>query len=62
MYSIGCPRCNVLKQKLDQKGIKYTENDSVEEMQKLGISLVPVLCVGDMLMDFTTAIQWVNDQ
>ena len=48
--------------KLEEKGIKYTENNSVDEMLSLGISQVPVLSVNNKLLDFSTANDWVNQQ
>lgn len=62
LYSTGCPKCEVLKKKLAEKGIQYTENNSVDEMLKLGIEAVPVLKVNDRLLDFKEAIDWVNKQ
>lgn len=62
LYSTGCPKCKVLKKKLEEKGIKYTENNSVDEMLSLGISQVPVLSVNNKLLDFSTANDWVNQQ
>lgn len=62
LYSTGCPKCTVLKKKLDNKGIEYTENSSVEEMLSLNITLVPVLKVGDSMMDFVQANTWINEQ
>lgn len=62
LYSTGCPKCTVLKKKLDNKGIEYTENSSVEEMLSLNITLVPVLKVGDSMMDFAQANTWINEQ
>ena len=44
------------------QGIKYTENNSVDEMLSLGISQVPVLSVNNKLLDFSTANDWVNQQ
>lgn len=61
LYSTGCPRCNVLKQKLDSKSIRYEVNTSVDEMEALGISQVPVLLVDEKLMRFTDAVKWVNE-
>lgn len=52
----------ILKKKLDQKGISYQENTSVEEMLTLGIMQVPVLKVGDCLLEFAAANDWVNKQ
>lgn len=62
LYSTGCPRCRVLKAKLDKKGIEYIENSSVDEMMELGIEEVPMLDVGDKLLGFAEAVQWVNDK
>lgn len=62
LYSTGCPKCKVLKKKLDEKGIKYTVNLSVEEMMAIGITQVPVLCVEGKLLQFKQAVDWVNTQ
>lgn len=60
LYSTGCPRCKVLKKKLDDKHIMYTENNSVDEMMCLGIMQVPVLSVNKNLLDFSQANEWLN--
>lgn len=62
LYSIGCPQCTVLKMKLDRKGIEYRLNDSVEEMQALGITSAPVLSVNGELKKFSEAVRWVGEQ
>ncbi len=59
LYSTGCPRCMVLKKKLDSKGILYNENNNVEEMLSLGINEVPVLSVGGVFMDYSNATKWL---
>lgn len=61
LYSTGCPRCNVLIKKLDNKNLKYSVVSSVEEMQELGISEVPVLKVGDNFLNFGQANKWINE-
>ena len=61
LYSTGCPKCKVLKMKLDQKGVEYTICDDTSKMEELGISTVPMLQVDDgEFMNFTTAVQYVN--
>lgn len=62
LYSNGCPRCRVLKQKLDTKSINYTEENSVEKMLALGIEQVPVLSVDGEILAFSQANEWVNNQ
>ena len=61
LYSTGCPKCKVLKRKLEEKGIEFVENNSVEEMTELGITQVPVLSVCGALLDFKKAVTWVNE-
>lgn len=60
LYSTGCPKCSILKRKLDDKGVTYEENHDTNAMLALGIKFVPALMVGDKLMDFARAVQWVN--
>ena len=62
LYSTGCPKCGVLKKKLNERGIQYQENTTVEEMLALGITSVPVLCVDGEFMEFTDAVKWINNQ
>ncbi len=62
LYSTGCPRCNVLKSKLSDKEIAYIEITSVEEMKTLGITEVPILSIKGQMLDFKSAVEWVNKQ
>lgn len=62
LYSTGCPKCGILKKKLDERGMQYQENTVVEEMLSLGITSVPVLCVDGQMMDFANAVKWINNQ
>ena len=61
-YSTHCPKCKVLKLKLKQKNIEYTENDKVDEMLALGIQSAPALSVDGQIYLFADAIKWVNKQ
>lgn len=60
MYSTGCPKCTVLKKKLDEKNIQYTIESNEEKMLALNISVVPVLSVDGNLMSFADAVKWLN--
>lgn len=60
LYTTHCPRCEVLKTKLEQKNIEYSEVTSIDDMLSLGIKAVPMLNIDGKLMDFTKAIQWIN--
>lgn len=60
LYSTDCPRCKVLKQKLDEKNIEYTINDNVNDMIRLGLTQAPALGVDDDIKDFGDAVKWIN--
>ena len=62
LYSTHCPKCEVLKKKLAEKEISYTENNSVEEMLALGITEVPMLGIDGELKNFSAAVAWLNNQ
>lgn len=61
LYSTGCPKCKILKMKLEDKNIDYVENDDIETMISLGIEQVPVLSVDNKLFQFAEAVKWVNE-
>lgn len=62
LYSTHCPRCNVLAKKLQQKNISYEEVNDVEIMKEKGYLTVPILEVDGTIMDFKTAVDWINSQ
>ncbi len=62
LYTNGCPKCKVIKSKLEAKNIPFTENTNVEELISLGIQSLPVLKVGDEFLNFVNANTWVNNQ
>jgi glutaredoxin len=57
-----CPRCKILKAKLQFKKIEYIESHDEKEMQDLGIMTVPYMQVENKLMDFAEANAWINQQ
>ena len=61
LYSTGCPRCKILKSKLDKKGITYSVVDDVDKMLNMGMIVVPVLEVDGVRMSFKEAINWINN-
>ena len=62
LYSTGCPKCKVLERKLHDKGIYYTKNKSLNEMERLGFTTVPVLYVSGKYLKFNEAVKWINEQ
>lgn len=60
LYSTGCPKCRILKKKMDEKGIKYIMCTDMERMIELGFTEVPVLEVKEERFGFTEAVNWIN--
>lgn len=60
LFSNGCPKCKILKSKLDEKAVVYESSDDIQEVIKLGFRTVPLLIVDDNIMDFTKAIAWIQ--
>lgn len=61
LFSTGCPKCNVLKQKLDASGLDYEVETDVSTLIDLGIMEVPILKVGDDYKSFKVANDWINE-
>lgn len=62
LYSTDCPKCKVLVKKLEEKGIEYDTEKSVDKMIALDITEVPMLLVNGTLMSFRDACLWVGRQ
>lgn len=59
-YSTDCPKCKILKKKLDSKNLTYSLVDDVDVMLDLGLMSAPALSVDGKLMDFLNAINFIN--
>lgn len=57
-----CPKCKILKKKLQEKGIEYKEFNDEDEMQRMGILSVPVMDVDGEQLDFPAAIKYINER
>lgn len=62
LYEHGCPRCKVLKMKLDQKGVVYDTVNDIEAMKAKGFNEAPKLEVDGVVMGFKEAVEWVKEQ
>ena len=60
LYSTGCPKCDILTKKLQDKGVEYTTVSEVADILLEGIREVPVLDVDGERMAFGEAVKWVN--
>ena len=61
LYSNNCPRCKILKKKLNDNKINYEIIDDVDTMIDKGLSTVPVLEINGRMLDFKEAVEWVNN-
>lgn len=60
--SSTCPKCKVLKVKLDKAGIEYQVNENIEDAKALGIKTLPYIQLQDgTLLDFGAAIAFIRD-
>ena len=62
LYSTGCPKCKILKVKLDKLGIEYTTIEDVDLMQEKGFKEVPKLEVDGIVYSFKDAVDWLKEQ
>ena len=60
LYSTNCPKCNVLKNKLDAENVDYELVENEDVMIQKGFMSAPMLEVDGQVMDFITAVKWVN--
>ena len=57
----SCPKCKVLKMKMDKANLTYDVNENVEEMQELGIKSLPYLQLDDgILLNFGEAVKHIK--
>ena len=62
LYSTGCPKCKVLKMKMDKLGIEYNTISDIDVMQEKGFKEVPKLEVDDVIYDFKEAVDMLKEQ
>lgn len=55
-----CPRCDMLKAKLNAKNIAFAEIKDEATIEALGIDFLPVLQVGDSMLKLSEANDFIN--
>jgi glutaredoxin len=61
LYSTGCPKCNVLIQKLNTASIDFETSQDMDIIIEKGFTSVPVLQIDDEFLDFKAANEWINE-
>lgn len=61
LYTNDCPKCKILKSKLNEANIEYSEFTDVNKMVEYGIQLLPMLEIetGEML-DFDKSLEYIQ--
>ena len=62
LYEHGCPKCTVLKMKLDKGGIQYETINDIEVMKEKGFKEAPKLEVDGVVYGFKEAVEWLKGQ
>ena len=62
LYEHGCPKCKILKMKLDKSGIEYETVNDIEVMKKMGFQEAPKLEVDGVVYGFKDAVDWIKEQ
>lgn len=60
LYTTHCPKCIILKNKLDEKGVEYEIIDDKKIMIQKKMLSSPQLEVDGNVMTFSEAIEWVK--
>lgn len=60
LYSTRCPKCNVLKKKMEIKKIPFIVCEDIEIMKSKGLRSAPALEVGDMIYNFEESVKYIN--
>ena len=61
LYSNGCPKCKILKQKLDDKNILYEVCDDIDLMIEKGFRSMPILEVNEKQMNYNEALIYLKE-
>ena len=59
-YTIDCPACNVLEQKLIRKNVEFEKVNDLSVLREKGLEVFPVLEVENKMLSYSEAIKWVN--
>lgn len=60
-YTTGCPKCEVLKKKLDAKNLSYEVCEDVNIMLEKGLDSAPALEANGQIYKFKEAIKFINE-
>ena len=56
----NCPRCKMIKMKLDKKNVQYDEVSDIDVLLSKGIKQAPMLEVNGELLNLSKANDYIN--
>ena len=60
LYSTGCPKCEILKKKMGEKNISYTEINDIDIINEKNITFVPMLEIEGKLLNYRESVGFIN--
>ena len=61
LYSTGCPKCKIIKTKLDKANIEYEIISDMNIMLNKGFKSVPMLEVDNKVLNFNEIVSWLSE-
>jgi hypothetical protein len=61
LYSIDCPKFEILKDRLKEKGVDYEVCNDIKLMISKGFRSMPILEVDKKFMTYLEAINWTKE-
>lgn len=58
----NCPKCKILKEKMNKAEILYEENNDISEVLSLGFLSAPILKVEEDYLSFKEAVGWITNK
>jgi glutaredoxin len=60
LYSTHCPKCNVIKKKMESKNISFNEINDIDTIKTKGFASMPMLEVDGKVLNFVEANSWIS--
>ena len=60
LYTIDCPKCKILEEKLMNANIEYEVCRDKTTMLAMGLDFLPALDVDGTILNFKESIDWVR--
>lgn len=62
LFSNNCPKCNILKNKLNDNNIEFETSNDFNEIIEKGFKTLPILKYNGKYMDFMESIIFIKNK